>query len=105
MSDFDRLPTCCRDSGAASVEVLPTPERVVVTIRCVLDGLLLHAEMCRTKPVLIAWDGDEPFAVEAVEAQFYELVSATPDEVLRLERAHYRLLRRASDFAIDSEAA
>ena len=46
----------------------------------------------------MAYDGDEGFALEAVEAVFYELVSATPDELLGLERAYYRLLRRAEDF-------
>ena len=84
------------------MEFLPSPENVIVTIRCVLDGLLLHAEMCRTKPVLIAWDGDEAFPVEAVEAQYYELVTAKPDEILRLEQAHYRLLRRAGDFRCEA---
>lgn len=73
-----------------------------MTIRCVLDGLLLHAEICRSRPRLIAWDGDEAFCVEAVEAQYYELVSATPDEVLWLEQAHYRLLRRAGDFRCEA---
>jgi hypothetical protein len=36
--------------------------------------------------------------MEAIEALYYELVSATPAEVLGLERARYRLLRRAEDF-------
>jgi hypothetical protein len=47
---------------------------------------------------MMAYDGDEGFAMEAVEALYYEIVSATPDELLRLEQAHYRLLRRAEDF-------
>jgi len=69
-----------------------------VTLRCLLDGLLLPAALCPVCPPLVAWDGDEAFGVEAVEALYYELVSATPDELLGLERARYRLLRRAGDF-------
>jgi hypothetical protein len=69
-----------------------------VTLRCVLDGLLLPAEMGRCGGALIAWDGDESFALEALEALFYEVVSATWEEWAALERARYRLLRRADDF-------
>jgi hypothetical protein len=46
----------------------------------------------------VAYDGEEGFAVEALEASFYEVVSATPGEMLGLERARYRFLRRADDF-------
>jgi hypothetical protein len=67
-------------------------------IRCVLDGLLLHAIMRPDPPALLAFDGDESFVMDAVEALYYELVSATRDELLSLERACYRLLRRAADF-------
>ena len=67
-------------------------------IRCTLDGLVLHAEMYSPLNALVAFDGDEAFVMEAVEAVFYELVSATPEELLQLERARYRLLRRADDF-------
>jgi hypothetical protein len=63
-----------------------------------LDGLHLPAILDQGRPPLVAWDGDEAFAVEALEALFYELVEATPEEVLQLERTHYRLLRRAADF-------
>jgi hypothetical protein len=59
---------------------------------------LLPAALPPGRQELTAYDGDEAFAMEAVEAAYYELVSATPDELLRLERAHYRLLRRAEDF-------
>jgi hypothetical protein len=69
-----------------------------VTLRCLLDGLLLPALLRPADPPLLAYDGDEPFGLEAVEALFYEIVSATPDELLGLERARYRLLRRAPDF-------
>jgi hypothetical protein len=69
-----------------------------VKIRCKLDDLLLHAEMHPTLPILVAFDGDEPFVMEAVEALMYELVSATPEEIVRLEQAYYRLLRYAGDF-------
>jgi hypothetical protein len=70
-----------------------------VRIRCLVDGLLLDAFLCAHPPALIAFDGDEPFALEAIEAIYYELVEATREEVLNLERARYRLLRRADDFA------
>jgi hypothetical protein len=63
-----------------------------------LDGLLLYATLRADPPVLLAFDGDEAFALEAVEALYYELVSATREELLALERACYRLLRRAADF-------
>ena len=71
-----------------------------MTLRCKLDGLLLPAEFRCAYPPLIAYDGDESFGVEAVEAGFYEVLSATPDEMLALEQAHYRLLRRASQFVM-----
>lgn len=69
-----------------------------MTIRCLLDGLLLYATFRADPPVLLAFDGDEAFVMEAVEALYYELVSATREELLDLERACYRLLRRAADF-------
>jgi hypothetical protein len=69
-----------------------------VTLRCLLDGLLLPASIEDGTASVTAYDGDEGFTLEAVEALFYELVSATHAEVLNLEQARYRLLRRASDF-------
>ena len=69
-----------------------------MTLRCVIDGLLLPARVRAAHPRLVAWDGDEPFGVEALEARYYEVVSATEEEMLRLESSHYRLLRRAGDF-------
>jgi len=73
---------------------------VALTLRCKLDGLLLPAELQRADPPLIAYDGDESFGVEAVEASFYEVVNATLEELLGLEQAHYRLLRRAGEFVM-----
>lgn len=67
-------------------------------LRCLLDGLLLRAHFRQGEPPLLAYDGDESFGLEAMEALFYEVVSATPEELLELERHHYRLLRRAADF-------
>jgi hypothetical protein len=67
-------------------------------LRCLVDGLLLPAVLRPEAPALLAWDGDEAFGVEAVEAVFYELVAATRDELLGLQRACYRLLRLAADF-------
>jgi hypothetical protein len=71
-----------------------------VTLRCKLDGLLLPAELRRAYPPLVAYDGDESFGVEAVEASYYEVLRATPEELLALERAHYRLLQRACEFVL-----
>jgi len=67
-------------------------------LRCLLDGLLLPAHFGPGEPPLLAHDGDEVFGLEAMEALFYEVVAATPEELLELERHHYRLLRRAADF-------
>jgi hypothetical protein len=74
-----------------------------VKLRCTLDGLLLQAEIPRGEDTLMAFDGDEPFAMERVEALFYELVSATPEEIRQLERARYRLLRKALDFELATD--
>jgi hypothetical protein len=69
-----------------------------VVLRCRVDGLLLEARLRPQRPPLLAYDGDEAFALGAVEALFYEVVTATADELLGLERACYRLLRCATDF-------
>jgi hypothetical protein len=69
-----------------------------VTLRCLLDGLLLPACFHGGGGALVAYDGDESFALEAVEALYYEVVEATREEWLRVEGAPYRLLRRAADF-------
>lgn len=69
-----------------------------MTIRCLIDGLLLHAMLRTEPPMLEVFDGDESFALEAVEALYYELVAASREELLGLERAYFRLLRRAADF-------
>ena len=77
-----------------------------MTIRCLLDGLFLYATLSPKPATLLAFDGDEAFVMEAVEAMYYELVSATADELLGLERACYRLLRRAADFRqVEDDAA
>lgn len=70
----------------------------MLTIRCVLDGLLLAATLRTDPPTVLAFDGDESFALEAVEALYYEIVAATREELLGLERGCFRLLRRAADF-------
>lgn len=67
-----------------------------MTLRCVLDGLLLPAEVYRGGPV-IARDGDEAFGLEAIEAIYYEVVAATPEELTEV-RPRYRMLKIASDF-------
>jgi hypothetical protein len=72
-----------------------------VLIRCTLDGLLLQAQIGQGQGSLVAYDGDEAFRMEALEATYYELVSATPDELDRLRFARYRLLRMAEDFACE----
>jgi hypothetical protein len=53
---------------------------VAVTLRCLLDGLLLPAKLGPGQLALVAWDGEECFAMDAVEALFYEVVSATLEE-------------------------
>ena len=67
-------------------------------LRCTLDGLLLEAKRNPAGSKLIAFDGDEAFGMERVEAIYYELVAATHDDVIWLEQAGYRLLRKAADF-------
>jgi hypothetical protein len=74
-----------------------------VTLRCLLDGLLLPACFSAGKPSLVAFDGDECFALEAIEAMYYEVVAATAEEWLRVENARYRLLRQAEDFHWEQE--
>jgi hypothetical protein len=75
-------------------------EERTVTLRCVLDGLLLPAELCATPLTLIVYDGVEAFEMEAVEALYYEVVEATPEELLGLQGVRYRMLRRAEDFEL-----
>lgn len=69
-------------------------------IRCKLDGLVLEALLRPGPLALIVIDGDEAFAMEAVEAMFYEVMAATDEELLGLERAGYRLLKIAADFKL-----
>ena len=75
-------------------------------LRCNLDGLVLDAFLQPASHALIAVDGEEAFAMEAVEALYYEVASATCEELLQLQRAGYRLLRIALDFEkIEAKAA
>jgi hypothetical protein len=74
-----------------------------VILRCTIDDLLLDAVLCHHNHSLVAFDGDEAFTMDAVEAIYYEVLSASPDELLGLEQAGYRLLRRAEDFAAVEE--
>jgi len=67
-------------------------------LRCKIDGLLLVAHRHPSHPALIAYDGEESFEMERVEAHFYEVAAATRDELLWLELAGYRLLKPADDF-------
>jgi len=46
---------------------------------------------------LIVYDGVEAFEMEALETLYYELVEARPEELLELQQARFRLLRRAAD--------
>ena len=71
-----------------------------MTLRCTLDGLLLPAMLDEERSILVAYDGDEPFEMERCEAVFYELVSASREEMRRLQAARYRLLCVAEDFAV-----
>lgn len=67
-------------------------------LRCTLDGLVLEAKRNKSETKLIAFDGDEPFEMERVEAVYYELMAATTDDLIWLEQAGYRMLRIALDF-------
>ena len=67
-------------------------------LRCKIDRLLLPARPNVQRRALIAWDGNEPFALERVECMYYEIVSATSEEQLWLERNGYRFLKPAADF-------
>ncbi|HLW66635.1 MAG TPA: hypothetical protein VKS79_15075 [Gemmataceae bacterium] len=67
-------------------------------LRCKIDQLLLPARVCPKASAVIAWDGSESFLLERVEAVYYELLSATREEQLWLERNGYRLLKPAADF-------
>jgi hypothetical protein len=69
-------------------------------LRCKLDGLLLFAHRQPRAPVLAAYDGGEAFEMERVEAIYYEVAAATRDELLWLETAGYRLLKRSADFEL-----
>ncbi len=68
-----------------------------MVVRCVLDGLVLPAELRTGVPPVVVYDGDESFLLEPVEAVYYELLAATEDERLIVQR-YYRLLRLAPDF-------
>ena len=71
-------------------------------LRCTIDHLMLIARRHPVEPVIVAYDGDESFEMERVEAAYYELVEATLDESLWLQQVGYRLLRRAADFRAPS---
>ena len=66
-------------------------------LRCKLDGLLLPAHHDPDTGYLVAYDGDEGFPLEALEAVYYELAAASWEEALALG-PRYRLLRPADDF-------
>jgi hypothetical protein len=51
-----------------------------------IDDLLLSAVLCPHTAKLVVFDGDEAFALEAVEALFYVVVSASREELLGVER-------------------
>lgn len=71
-----------------------------MTIRCLIDGLLLNAIVGGQARPVTAYDGDEAFGLEAIEAAYYEIVAADADELRGLEQVHYRLLRPAADFLL-----
>ena len=41
-------------------------------LRCVVDGLLLPAELAPNATALVAYDGDEGFSLEAIEAERFD---------------------------------
>ena len=68
-----------------------------MTLRCVIDGLLLPVTLRAEAPPIVVYDGDESFVLEAVEAVYYELVEATDDERRWVQR-FYRFLTIAVDY-------
>jgi hypothetical protein len=68
-----------------------------LVLRCLIDDLLLPAEIQPGADRIVVYDGDESFLLEYVEAMYYEIVAATEDERLTIQR-NYRLLRTAADF-------
>jgi hypothetical protein len=64
-----------------------------------IDGLLLPARIFQRSRRVVAYDGDESFTLEAIEAMYYEVVRASREEWLAVEQGHYRLLRQAGDFS------
>jgi hypothetical protein len=70
-----------------------------VTLRCILDSLILHASIDPVTGEVQAFDGAEPFTLEAVEAIYYQLTAATEPERLALQ-CRYRLQRTAEDFQV-----
>jgi hypothetical protein len=67
-------------------------------LRCTIDRLLLRAIRHPITSKIVAFDSGESFEMERVEAMHYELVAASADDILWLEKVGYRLLRRAADF-------
>ena len=70
----------------------------LVLLRCTLDGLLLPTRIDYASEQLIAYDGDEGFALQPIEAIYYEVVAATRHERDWLTLHPLRLLRFAEDF-------
>jgi hypothetical protein len=70
-----------------------------VILRCKLDGLLLPGQVDVERAALVAYDCDEAFVMDRIEIMYYELVSASPEELQLLQRARYRLLQFAQDFS------
>lgn len=70
-------------------------------LRCTIDHLLLPAEIRNGQ--VIAFDGEEGFFMEKVEATYYEILAATAQELTMLQRAQYRLLQRGEDFQLIDE--
>jgi hypothetical protein len=86
------------DGYCTTKKALAPNEDKTVTLRCILDGLLLPAVLCVELSALIVYDGVEAFELEAVEALYYEVVEASANELVGLQGPRYRMLRRAADF-------
>jgi hypothetical protein len=54
----------------------------------------LYARADHSRPALVVFDDEEPLELDRVEAVLYELVAASPEELLRLEEAGYYLQMR-----------
>jgi hypothetical protein len=74
-----------------------------MVLRCKLDGLMLDSFAQPARHTILVFDGDESFELERLEAAYYEVAAANPNELAWLQDADYRCLRFAGDFVLREE--